>query len=176
MPGGMTKSERDELARLVRRREKLAKGDVDRRAAELIADFEAQLATIYDAKDARWREAYEEAVSAVEALNARIAEQCERHDIPARFAPRAGLGFGGRGENALPARRYELRQVARTRIAADAKAAKVEIERASVEIQTQLVAGGLESEEAKAFLASMPTAEALMRPLALPEIERGKGS
>ena len=52
--------------------------------------------------------------------------------------------------------------VAKTRIDADAKAAKVAIERSSVEIQTELVAGGLESEAARTFLASMPTAEALM--------------
>jgi hypothetical protein len=40
---GMTKGERTELAALLRRREKLAKADVDRVAAERIADFEARM-------------------------------------------------------------------------------------------------------------------------------------
>ena len=45
--GRMTKTEHDELARLGRRREKLAKGDADRVAADRLADFEQRLASIY---------------------------------------------------------------------------------------------------------------------------------
>jgi hypothetical protein len=76
-----------------------------------------------------------------------------------------------RGENYSAARRAELRKVAKTRIVAEIKAAKTTIERSSVEVQTELIAGGLESEEAKAFLESMPTAEALMPSLSMAEIE-----
>lgn len=72
------------------------------------------------------------------------------------------VSWYGRGENASALRRGELRAVAKTRIDADARAAKVAIERSSVEMQTELVAGGLESEAARAFLPSMPTTEALM--------------
>ena len=39
-PQSMTKTERNDLAQLVRRREKLAKADADRVAAERLADFE----------------------------------------------------------------------------------------------------------------------------------------
>jgi hypothetical protein len=60
-------------------------------------------------------------------------------------------------------------------VAAEAKAAKVQIERASVDVQTQLVAGGLQSNEAREFLAAMPTAEALMPAVTVAEIEQAAG-
>lgn len=167
----MTRREREELAKLVRRREKLAKADVDSRAAELEADFERQMATQYDPLDARWRDLYEQAERATHELNARIAKECDHAGIPARFAPSAHVGWANRGENYTRSRRAELRKVAKTRIVAEAKAAKTEIERRSVDVQTQLVAGSLESDEARAFLNSMPTAEALLPALSLPEIE-----
>jgi hypothetical protein len=167
----MTKAERDELAKLVRRREKLAKSDVDGRAAKLEADFEEQLAKRYDPLDARWRGLYEDAERAVQDLNERIAEQCEQAGIPAQLAPSAGMGWSSRGENYSAERRAELRKVAKARIVAEVKDAKTKIERSSVEVQTQLVAGGLESDEAKAFLDSMPTAEALMPPVSVAELE-----
>lgn len=40
--------------------------------------------------------------------------------------------------------------------------ARLEIERRSLEAQTVLLAGGLQTDEAKQFLAEMPTAEQLM--------------
>jgi hypothetical protein len=52
-------------------------------------------------------------------------------------------------------------EVAQTRIEAMAKAAKVEIESKALEGQRQLATGALRSEEAKAFLATMPTVESL---------------
>jgi hypothetical protein len=65
----------------------------------------------------------------------------------------------------------ELRKVAQTRIAALEKAACNDIERSSLEVQTELLAGGLQSGEARAFLESIPTAAALMPPLSVPELE-----
>jgi hypothetical protein len=59
-------------------------------------------------------------------------------------------------------RTAELTRVAHNKIEQLEKEAKHAIERASVEIQTKLVADGLESTEAKTFLDSMPTAEQLM--------------
>jgi hypothetical protein len=167
----MTKAERDELARLVRRREKMAKADAERVAAEREADFEHQLAKTYDAYDEAWREAYKRASVAVEQLNEEIQQNFEDRGIPTEFAPSCHPAWFGRGENISASWRAELRKVAKTRITAAAKAAKVEIERQSVELQTQLVAGGLQSEEARAFLAAMPTADALMPSLSVADIE-----
>jgi hypothetical protein len=173
--GSMTKAERDELAKLVRRREKLAKADADQRGAELLADFERQMAAIYQPDDDPvWQEARRAVQEVVNEARAKISERCRELGIWERSAPDIGAHWYGRGENATAERRAELRKVATTRIAAMTKAAKTEIERQSIEVQTQLVAGGLESVEAREFLASMPTAEALMPvPPTLAEIEAG---
>jgi hypothetical protein len=159
----MTKAERDALAKLVRRREKLAKVDVDRVAAERLADFEQQMASIYaPADDARWAKIHASAREVVRDADEALAQRCCELGIPERFRPELGLHWYERGENASASRRAELRAVAKTRIDAMAKAAKHEIERQSIAVQTDLVAGGLRSEEARAFLAAMPTAEALV--------------
>jgi hypothetical protein len=159
----MTKAERDELAKLVRRREKLAKGDVDQVAAERLADFEQQMASIYaPSDDDRWEEIHASARQVIREADEALAQRCRELGIHERFRPELGVHWHSRGENASRERRSELRAVAKTRIDAMAKAAKVEVERQSVAIQTELIAGALESEEARAFLASMPTAEALV--------------
>jgi hypothetical protein len=170
--GPMTKQERDDLARLVRRREKLAKADVDTIAAEREADFEAQLARRYDLYTEAWRDASERLEHAVEELNQRIRAEFEEKGIPLEFAPSARAAWFSRGENLTADRRFELRKVAKTRLAAEAKQAKARIERASVEIQTQLVAAGLQTEEARAYLDQMPTADELLPTLDLSAIEQ----
>ena len=47
----MTKGERNDLAKLVRQNERLAKTAATQRSAELLADFERQLGTIYSFDD-----------------------------------------------------------------------------------------------------------------------------
>lgn len=42
----MTLRERQDLCALIRRREKLAKTETEQKAAELVADFERQLASV----------------------------------------------------------------------------------------------------------------------------------
>ena len=159
----MTKTERDELAKLVRRREKLAKVDVDRVAAERLADFEQQMASKYAPDDdERWAELHKSARAVVAEADDAIAERCCELGIPERFRPDLSLVWYGRGQNASRERRATLRAVAKTRIDAMAKTAKLEIERRSVAVQTELVAGGLQSDDANEFLASMPTADTLV--------------
>jgi hypothetical protein len=168
----MTRREREDLAALVRRREKVAKTATAQRSAELCADFEAQLASIYSYdEDQTWRTITEDAQRIVHEADARVAERCRELGIPPRFRPGLNLSWYSRGENAVAERRGELRQVARTRIAALEKQARTEIERQSVELQTQLVAGGLESSAARAFLEAMPTPAALMPPLDVRALE-----
>lgn len=52
----MIRNERSELGKLIRLRAKVARGEVDQRAARLRADFEEQLATIYPDHDEAWAE------------------------------------------------------------------------------------------------------------------------
>jgi hypothetical protein len=97
-----------------------------------------------------------------EDADAEIGKRCRSLGIPEEFRPRLSLGWYDRGENASKARRAELRKVAQTRIAAMAAAARVELETKALDGLTLLAAGSLESAEARAFLAEMPSVELLM--------------
>ena len=168
----MTKGEREGLAKLCRNRERVAKNDVLAHAAKLRADFEKQMAACYSFdQDPVWKEAHALTEVATEKANEAISEQCRKLGIPPEFAPSIHTNWYYRGENAVATRRAELRKVAYARIDALAKDAKRKIERSSLEIQTKLLASGLESVEAKAFLESMPAPEQLMPPLTLDAVE-----
>jgi len=171
MTDGMSQRERTDLAALVRRREKVAKTAALQRKAELLADVEEQLAATYKRNAEHWAEVTAAADQAVADADAEIARRCQALGIPEAFRPSLHLGWYNRGESADAQRRAELRRVAVTRLDAMEKAARAEIERRSVNVQTQLLAGGLESAAAQAFLETMPTADQLMPPLALAELE-----
>ena len=125
----ITQQERDDLARLVRRREKLAKREAERLAAERLAEFERALAIEYQFDDANvWHEAVLAACSAVDEANERVLARCRELGIREEFAPRIASQwwlFGGR--SSAQARVKELRKIAKRRIDADLHAAKIEI-------------------------------------------------
>jgi hypothetical protein len=135
----MTKAEREELVKLVRRREQVAKTAAKTRAAELLADVEEKLAAIYRADDERWQTITRAAEEAVAAADQEIAARCREQGIPVQFRPGLTLSWYRRGENASAERRAELRKVATSRIAALEQRAKEEIERCSVEVQMQII-------------------------------------
>lgn len=172
-PDGISKGERDDLVRLAKARARVAKASVEQRQAELLADVEDQLAAIYDPMDAAWAHIVKAAEKVVRDGDIVIARICEERGIDPKLRPSMHLSWYGRGESAMRERRAELRKVAQTRIVADGKRAKVEIDRSSLDVQTQLVAGGLSSDEARAFLEGMPTAEALMPPVDVQSLAPG---
>ena len=170
--GGMTKGERTDLARLIRHRERLAKSAASQRSAELLADAEHQLGAIYSFDDDEtWAALHSSCDKAVKAAQVEIAKRCQELKIPKNFAPGLELRWYGRGENASKDRRAELRRMATTRIAAMEKSARTAIEGHSVEVQTELLAGGLTSDAAKLFLEKMPAVETLMPMLNETEIK-----
>ncbi len=168
---GMTKAERTDLSRLIRRREALMKRMADERGKVLLAEFERQCATIHSwDDDVTWKAAHAAADEAVREAEAQVTRRCRDLGIPPEFAPSLRLEWYGRGENAAKERRSELRRVAEAQIDARVAHAKVAIEQQSVQLQTEIVAGGLASATAKAFLERMPTVEAMLPPLTVPEI------
>src|SRR5262249_16132529 len=151
----MKKKERDHLLQVCRMRAKVAKAEVAALAAKRKSAFEVQLASIYSFdNDAVWKRAFEMTQAVVERAGNEIACRSRELGIPADLAPTVGEHWHGRGENATRERRAELTRVAHRKIDQLEKEAKLEIERTSVEIQTRLVADGLESADAKAFLDS----------------------
>lgn len=158
----MSKTERDELSRLLRARSRLAKSVIDQRVAELLADAERQLATEYKIDDDAWRHLTAAATQAVKSADAELARTCHALGIPQEFRPSLSVSWWKRGENAWKERRAELRRVVQTRLDAMAREARVVIESKVLEGLTMLAAGALKSAEAREFLASMPTVEMLM--------------
>jgi hypothetical protein len=168
----MTKGEREELKSLVRQRAKVARSLAAQRAAELRSDFERQLDASYSYdQDAIWQESYKVAKQVADEAQERVHARCRELGIPDEFAPKIVMGWARQGQQATKERRGELRKIAHVQIEAIEKAARTEIERASVDVQTELVAHGLTSEAAKQFLAKMPAVETLMPSLSIEQIE-----
>ena len=168
----ITAREREALAKLVRLNERVAKAAAKQRAAELRADFEAQLAAEYSFDDHEtWKAAKVAADVALKAANEQISATCSTLGIPPEFAPSLGGYWSDRGQNASAKRRAELTKVAVSRIEERYRSALTVIEAKSAEVQTRILVGGLTSEDARAFVESIPSAAALMPTITLVEIE-----
>jgi hypothetical protein len=85
----ITKAEAAELQKLINRRERVLKKVAGARSAELLTDFEQQMAAIYKFDDREvWAEATRRGTAAVDQANDRIAAECAKLGIPANL-PRA---------------------------------------------------------------------------------------
>jgi hypothetical protein len=167
----MSSKERQELTSLARLRAKVARNAVEQREKELLADVEAQLSATFEFDEEVWADITREAKEAVARADQQIAQLCRKRGVPEEFRPSLSIGWWERGENASAKRRAELRRLAQAKIAVFVATAKAAIEAKEAEIRTELIAGGLESSEARAFLESMPTAEHLMPRLAIGDLE-----
>jgi hypothetical protein len=168
----MTKGERSELGALIRKRERVMKSAAAQRAAEMVSELDRQLASIYSFDDDQiWKKAVTAAGDAVKEANLAIAERCRELGIPPEFAPGLSFGWYGRGQNAVAVRRAELRRLAKSRIEAMEKDAIVKIERLSLDAQTEVIAHGLESDAAKAFLGNMAPVDTLMPAIDVLEVK-----
>lgn len=169
---GITRSDRDAIMRVLKMRAGTAKTEAEQRAAELLADFEEQLAAEHKANAPAWAEVTAAAQKAVNEADAEIARRCRELGIPEEFRPALSLGWVARGENADKLRRVELRKVAVTRIEAQKRAALAFIERQHTELATQVVTNSLESGAAKAFLDALPGMDQLLPRLALSDVDQ----
>lgn len=170
----MTRRDRDDLIRVVKQREKLAKSGAEARAAEVLADFEEQLARQYKIEESEvFLEALGVVQQAIREADAMVNREFDRMGVDPAFAGGLDVGYAWqrRGENALKERRHELRAVAKSRVDAMTKAALVHIAKESLERQTELIAGSLETKEARAYVNSMPTIESLVPNLTLDDVK-----
>lgn len=168
----MTKGERDDLVRLVKQRERLAKTAAEQRSAAMMAEFEQQVSAVHSfATNEVWKAATEAAMEAARKAMEAIAAESERLGIPEEFRPKLAFHWQRRGENEYAARRDELRKLAKAEIAALEKVAMVQIEQVSVGAQTEIIANGLSSPDAIDFLKSLPAIEAMMPALDVTAIQ-----
>jgi len=163
MTARMTKAERDDLVRLVKQRERVAKSAAEQRSAMMLADFEREISAVHTFdKNEIWRAAMQTGLEAAKKANEAVVAEADRLGIPKEFHPKLAFHWESRGENAYQARRAELRKVATAEIAAMEKTARVQIEARSIEAQTEIIANGLDSEAAIAFLEKLPPIETMM--------------
>jgi hypothetical protein len=113
----MTKSEREDLQRLIKQRGRVQVSAAKQRSADILADFESEMAAQYAFDDdAVWAEAAKEAEREVAKAQRRIEERCRELGIPPQFTPGLDLRWRHRGyNNAVTERREELRRVAKRR-------------------------------------------------------------
>lgn len=170
----MTKGERDDLMRLIRQREKVAKTAAAQRSAVMLAEFEQQVSALHSFdKNEVWAAAVAAAKAVVEEANEKIDAESAKLGIPEEFRPQVAFHWARRGENEMANRRAELRRAAKTEIEAIEATARAQIEAGSVSAQTEIMSHGLMSDSAKAFLESMAPIEKMM-PLLNAEAIRAK--
>jgi hypothetical protein len=170
----VSKAEREELSKVIRLRAKVAKNAIHQRQAELLADAEEKLSAKYKMNDPAWAEITRAAELAVAQADEQVAQICRERGIPEDFRPQLGILWYGRGENAYKERRDELRRLARAQVERLGVTCKAAIEAKEAELLTAVIAGGLESDEARAFLGSIPSPDHLMPPVIIEELEVGK--
>ena len=163
----MARSERQDLATVVRLRAKMAEANLATLAAARRAEVESQLSAIHKADAGRWRDIAVEAVVLVEETDARIAHICAERGMPSEFRPCLDLDWSGRGEKAAASRRAELRNLAVARIDADHRAARQRVDAWIAGALSLLISGVWTSAEVKVFLDALPTAESLLPPVRL---------
>ena len=169
----LSQNEKHDLLVVSRKREKVAKTNARARVAELLADFENQMAREYSYDDDKvWQEADKRAKQVVKEANQQIAKRCDELGIPKRYAPELGLHWYSRGENAVKGRRDELRRAAKASAEAIVIKATAEIERASLKVQEEIINRSLTSEEAKLLFAQLPSVESLMPLLNFAEFQK----
>src|SRR6266511_1243940 len=172
MSDAMTRRDRDDLLKLAKLRERIAKDEAKQRAAELLATAHQQIARTYSpSDDETWKVLDDAAEALVAEADAKVASRCRELGIPERFRPSLDVRWYGRGENAMKDRRAELKAVAQTRCAALEKKAIADIGRNSAAVQERLMIGGLETAAARAEVDAMPTAAQLMPPLDVASLE-----
>jgi hypothetical protein len=163
------KADRDALIRVARARAKQAEADA--RAKVLLADVLNDITAEYNAHDALWADAVAIAEGYAAKANAQIQVRCAELGVPPAQAP--GLELGWRRRSAQFSdqdRRSEVRKLAEARLDALTQNAKTAIRASALDVEEQLILGGLESAEAKEFLAALPTVVQLMPPLAIEDL------
>lgn len=169
----MSKSDRNNLERLARKRASVAKANIAERTKVLRAEVEDMLTAEHKFDAALWADVNNAAARAVAEADRKIAAKCLALGIPENLRPSITIGWQNRGENHLKERRAELRRLAHARIEAAAESAKRIIESNLLDVETALITDGLETADALAFLTSMPTPEQLMPGVALDQITDG---
>jgi hypothetical protein len=167
----MTNADRQSLIRIAKGRAKQAEREAEMQEKILIVEVLDLMTAEYAARDELWSDAVAIAEEAAAKANTQIQLRCAELGIPPKRAPQLHLNWSARsGEFVNRDRRGELRKLAESKAAAVTKTAKTAIQASALDIEERLVLGGLQTDEAREVIASMPTVADLMPALSLEDL------
>lgn len=158
----ITKGERAELRSLIKQRFKVLRADVEARRAELEAELEERITARFAEQDKQWSDAMFLIKEAAREANRKANDVLRGLDIDALDSSREYEIVTVTSISKPVAERNVLRRNGVARINAQVKAAQLQLDRQEADLLTRLVANGLETDEARAFLGEIPTVSALV--------------
>lgn len=167
----MSARERSDLQQLARMNARVAKADVEALVAQRLAEFEHELARDWSAQELQVEALLTEADAKVAQVNARVQQRCDELGIRPELRPRMVSRFVAH-PRAGRDREIELRRIAKADLEAAGRRAKTEIDRRTANICGQVLAAGIGSDEARSFLAQVPSVESLVPVLDVAELEQ----
>lgn len=168
----ISKTERVELRSIVRQQFKVLRAEVEQREAEVLADADQQIADKFSSQDEAYERAAFLANEVVSEANRRVND-IYREQLGVGHTEYAYVDF--RLPRKPEKRRLDLRGVAVSKIRAQVKGASLQLDRQEADLLQQLAIGALESEEAHAFLGSIPSVGQLVPRARLAELEASLG-
>jgi hypothetical protein len=155
---------------------KAAKAAIVALGPKLKAEFEVQLSVSYPASgDTVWRDALQTVYDTYRKQEERVQARCEELRIPVRFRPRltppGWLDSWRAGCSDFKDLRAEMRRLAGVQIDDMLKSRMAQLELDSANIQFEIASQGCVTDEAKEFLAKLPSVESLIPPLKISDVE-----
>jgi hypothetical protein len=164
MTSKMSRADEARIAKLINSRHKLVRLQIDQKAADMLSQAEEDLSAAYVPSDhPEWLEAISEAQAAIEAAKTKVAKVAEELNIPEAMRPDIRVSWDP-GGNAYMAEKQKVaaRKIAAKRIEAMRKEAMAAAEMQQLDATTKLLSGQFDSQEAGAFLDSLPPAPELL--------------
>ena len=171
MAESISKSERDELRRIVRGDFKALSMELEARRAEVLADIEQRVAQRFAPNDRALADAEAKIAVVVAEANRQIAvvvddlqENCDGYDISASR-------FAAPYVEAKPTKRHEMRRALIAELDAEIAQAKVKMARGENDLLRNLASDAIESSKAREFLAAIPKVGELVPMVRMAELE-----
>lgn len=164
----ITKAERTELRSIVRQQFKVLRHEVEQRGVELLADLAGEIQDRYNDEDEAWGVASHKTQEAVLEAN-RAVNDIYRELLGDRHVER--MYVGAQVPQQPTKHRMWLHREGQKRVEASVKAALLQLDRQEADLLRNLAIGALESDEARAFLTTIPAVGELVPAARLAELE-----
>lgn len=151
----MTKTERNELRSIVKTQFKVLRAEIVQRQAELLSDLEGEIAARYSAEDERRKVVHDQVAEILGVAQREITDVLASEDVG--VSVHRPYQVRGATIDWPKDDRGELRRQAMAAFHAKVAAATLRLDREEADLLRTLAVGALETDEAQAFLAMIPT-------------------